>query len=132
MIRSVEKGEEYVSVEFSDGATAHYDFLWLRDHATDPGSYDSRSHQRELYTAGIDKGISPVEVSVTAEGEALLVSWPDVDGPVAYPAEFLAAYGKPLQQGSLFSGSAAPWERGPSRNSRRLPFRRLCQGLYQG
>jgi trimethyllysine dioxygenase len=112
LIRSVEKGEQGVTVEFLNGAAAHYDFFWLRDHATDAVSYDSRSHQRALNTAKIEPGISPAEVNVAEGGEAILVLWPDVDEPVLYSADFLEKYRKPARRGSLVSGAASPWEAG--------------------
>ena len=42
-------GDSALGVGFSDGADVSYDYFWLRDHATDADSYDSRSHQLELF-----------------------------------------------------------------------------------
>ena len=53
-VKKIETGDSALSVEFSDGADGYYDYFWLRDHATDADSYDSRSHQRELFTAEVD------------------------------------------------------------------------------
>ncbi|MEC8553217.1 MAG: hypothetical protein VXY93_22165, partial [Pseudomonadota bacterium] len=51
-----------------DGGPASFDYFWLRDNARDPVSFDSRSHQRELFTASIDPDIRPRNARVSDTG----------------------------------------------------------------
>ena len=75
-----------------DGEPASFDYFWLRDNARDPVSFDSRSHQRELFTASIDPDIRPRNARVSDTGDSLLLNWPDLDGEAQYEAAFLADF----------------------------------------
>ncbi|MEC8129782.1 MAG: hypothetical protein VX053_04290, partial [Pseudomonadota bacterium] len=75
-----------------DGGPASFDYFWLRDNARDPVSFDSRSHQRELFTASIDPDIRPRNARVSDTGDSLLLNWPDLDGEAQYEAAFLADF----------------------------------------
>ena len=58
MLKDLVLGDDRLSLSVNGGA-ATYDYFWLRDNARDPVSYDSRSHQRELFTASVDPAIKP-------------------------------------------------------------------------
>ena len=51
MLNNLVLGDDMLSLSFDGGTAARFDYFWLRDNARDPESYDSRSHQRELFTA---------------------------------------------------------------------------------
>ena len=44
-------GPDGLNVEWQSGETSEFSYFWLRDNACDPVSFDSQSHQRELFTA---------------------------------------------------------------------------------
>lgn len=88
-IRAVETGEAGLDVVWATGEKARYPWLWLRDHATDADSYDSRSGQRELYTAGVDPAIRGLTARRSADGRAVEIDWPEGPQGVTYAADFL-------------------------------------------
>ena len=51
MLKDLVLGDDMLTLSINEGATTGFDYFWLRDNARDPESFDSRSHQRELYTA---------------------------------------------------------------------------------
>ena len=75
-----------------DGGSASFDYFWLRDNARDPVSFDSRSHQRELFTASVDPDIRPHAAHVSEAGDSLVLTWPDLEGEARYEAAFLADF----------------------------------------
>ena len=75
-----------------DGGAASFDYFWLRDNARDPISFDSRSHQRELFTADVDPDIRPRDARLSDSGDSLVLTWPDLEGEACYEAKFLADF----------------------------------------
>lgn len=88
-IERLEIGDDLV-VYWNSGEHSHFSFIWLRDNARDKVSFDARSHQRRLFTAGLDPEISP-ESTRLVESTAR-IKWPDMDREVSYPADFLYEY----------------------------------------
>ena len=97
-----------IEVCWQSGGGASFPFFWLRDHATDAVSYDSRSQQRELFTAALDPDIRPIDAWVTQGGSCIDVQWPDLEGTVRYSASFLERFATP--RNSLASWKRAPWD----------------------
>ena len=81
--------EDSLSVGISSSGAVDFDYFWLRDNSRDPISFDSRSHQRELFTCEVDADIRPDEAGLTADGLALQIKWPDLDEAVFYTGMFL-------------------------------------------
>ena len=75
-----------------EGGSASFDYFWLRDNARDPVSFDSRSHQRELFTASVDPEIRPSNARLNDAGDSLVLTWPDLEGEAWYKATFLADF----------------------------------------
>jgi len=94
-IRSVQPEAAGLEIVWETGERASYPWLWLRDHATDPQSYDSRSGQRELYTAGLDPAIHGLAARLGAGGRTVEIDWPDGPQSVAYDAGFLWRFRSP-------------------------------------
>ncbi len=88
-IRSARPGEADLEIVWETGERTRYPWLWLRDHATDPHSYDSHSGQRELYTAGLDPATRGLAARLAADGRSVEIDWPDGPQSVAYDAGFL-------------------------------------------
>ena len=56
------------------------------------GFFDSRSHQRELFTAALEADIKPVAATLDNDNSALMITWPDLDEPVTYDGAFLQEF----------------------------------------
>jgi hypothetical protein len=59
MLSDLTLRDDCLSVVISGSGAADFDYFWLRDNARDPISFDSRSHQRELFTCEVDADIKP-------------------------------------------------------------------------
>ena len=92
---------------WQNGEESEYSFLWLRDNARDPANFDSRSHQRLVYTAAIDPDIRPVSTTCSDDGNTLIIHWPDA-GDTPYSSDFLYQYKSP-NVGDLTSPTFEPW-----------------------
>jgi trimethyllysine dioxygenase len=104
-----------------NGADTRFDYFWLRDNARDPVSFDSRSHQRELFTAALDPAIRPTSAQLTRDASALVLEWPDLDVQSEYGAAFLAEFAVPGDGMRL--PAAQPWDRATlDHESVRVPF----------
>ena len=95
MLSDLTLRDDCLSVVISGSGAADFDYFWLRDNARDPISFDSRSHQRELFTCEVDADIKPVEAALADNGLALQIKWPDMHDSVCYEGDFLAAYAVP-------------------------------------
>ena len=65
MLKELVLGDDHLSLSINGGPVT-FDYFWLRDNARDPVSFDSRSHQRELFTASVDPAIRPRNGSVAS------------------------------------------------------------------
>lgn len=92
MLDNLQLKDEGLTVNIAGKANIDFEYFWLRDNARDPISFDERSHQRELYTGGVDAEIRPVDAAIANDGKALAITWPDLDGPVIYDGTFLQSY----------------------------------------
>jgi trimethyllysine dioxygenase len=95
MLSDLTLRDDCLTVVISGSGAADFDYFWLRDNARDPISFDSRSHQRELFTCEVDADIKPVEAALADDGLALQIKWPDMDDSVCYEGDFLSAYAVP-------------------------------------
>lgn len=91
MLANLVLGDDHLSLSIN-GDAARFDYFWLRDNARDPVSFDSRSHQRELFTALVDPAIRPRKGWVDDSTGSLVLEWPDLDVAVHYEAGFLAGF----------------------------------------
>ena len=106
-VRTVQPGEAGLDVVWETGEQASYPWLWLRDHATDAQSYDPRSGQRELYTAGLAPDIHGLAARLGAHGHTVEIDWSDGPQGVAYDTGFLWRFRAPAP------AAAAPDRRQP-------------------
>ena len=95
VISEVQHGPDSLQVIWTSGEKANFAYFWLRDNARDPVSFDSRSHQRELFTAMVPSNIQPDHVELAADGDIISVKWPDLDSPTDYESGFLADFRHP-------------------------------------
>ncbi|KAF7661574.1 hypothetical protein LDENG_00258670 [Lucifuga dentata] len=57
-----------------DGKSVHFNYVWLRDHCRSASSYNAKTNQRNVDTAGIDLNIRPE--NLTVQGDNLILTWP--------------------------------------------------------
>jgi len=95
MLSELTLRDESLSLVIAGNGAVEFDYFWLRDNARDPISFDSRSHQRELFTCAVDAAIRPVEAHLDDSGATLEVRWPDLENPVSYDGAFLQSYAAP-------------------------------------
>jgi trimethyllysine dioxygenase len=93
MLKDLVLGDDQLSLAIN-GGVASFDYFWLRDNARDPVSFDSRSHQRELFTALVDPAIRPRRGWVDDSSDSLVLEWPDLDVEAHYDAGFLADFAR--------------------------------------
>ena len=123
MLDNLVLGEEGLSLSIN-GAATRFDYFWLRDNARDPVSFDSRSHQRELFTAALDPHIRPDAAQLNPDASALVLDWPDLDIAAEYDADFLAAFAGPTDGMQL--PSPRHWDRDTlDGDAVRVPFAAL-------
>jgi trimethyllysine dioxygenase len=91
MLKDLVLGDDHLSLSIKGGPVT-FDYFWLRDNARDPVSFDSRSHQRELFTASVDPAIRPRNGWVDDGTGSLVLEWPDLDMAAHYEAGFLAEF----------------------------------------
>ena len=84
-----------LNVEWQSGATSNFSYFWLRDNARDPVSFDSHSHQRELFTAMVPANIRPEHLQLSADGDSFQIKWPELDTIAEYDSSFLSMYRHP-------------------------------------
>lgn len=102
-------------VDWSNGQSSRFPHFWLRDHATDPDSYDPRTAQREVFTAKVTPDVQPESAELSIDGASLVVRWPGVQEPSCYSAEFLHVFAAPeaapaSQSPSLWDGTTLTTE----------------------
>ena len=91
MLRNLVLGDSQLNLSIN-GGEATFDYFWLRDNARDPVSFDSRSHQRELFTALVDPLIRPSNAWLDDATDSLVLEWPDLEAAAHYEAGFLAEF----------------------------------------
>ena len=108
MLNNLVLGDDMLSLSIDGGMAAQFDYFWLRDNARDPQSYDSRSHQRELFTAAVDPMIRPKAARLSDDGAALILNWPDLEIEAHYQADFLKDFSS--AEDGMRLPAAAPWD----------------------
>ena len=94
-ISSYELSSDSMQIEWRGGKISTFTYFWLRDNARDPVSFDSQSHQRELFTALVPYDIAPDQVKLEDDGRFICIKWPDLENFVDYTSDFLSFYSNP-------------------------------------
>ena len=61
MIKNIKILSNELNIFFDNEKEDKFPNIWLRDHARDDTSWDSRSHQRKVFTAKIDNNLERTE-----------------------------------------------------------------------
>ena len=91
MIKNIKIFPNKIKVFFANRINDSFLNIWLRDHAKDKGSWDSRSNQRKTFTAKINPKISVKNVKIRDFGNSVDIFWSDLKKPINYKSTFLLA-----------------------------------------
>lgn len=120
-LENLQLQEDQLRVDMAPNLGVTFDYFWLRDNARDPISFDSRSHQRELYTGGVAADIRPLNAEISADHAQLVITWPDLEAPVTYDAAFLNGFAEVADP--MIMPAAEIWNSASLDGDRlRLPF----------
>lgn len=113
LIDALLETETGLVLTWKDQSRSEYDYFWLRDNARDSKSFNSQSHQRELYTATLSLDIRPLQAELCADGASIHITWPGSEQPIQYAADFLFEYREPrdeylYREASLWTDSIEP------------------------
>ena len=89
MIKNIKILSNELDIFFDNGKQDKFPNIWLRDHAKDDTSWDSRSHQRKIFTAKIDSNLYIKNAEIIDQGNSLSIFWSDMNKPIKYSYNFL-------------------------------------------
>ena len=95
-------------VQWENGQSSRFSFFWLRDHAMDSKSFDSRSQQREVPSFKLDLDLVADQIKVATDGRSLSLYWQDIQDWSGYSADFL--YGFHVPSRCLAQWTPSPWD----------------------
>jgi trimethyllysine dioxygenase len=87
-------------VRWRDGTSSQYPWLWVRDHSHDDATIHPQTRQRQLFTAGVDRGLRGISARLVAdhvEVTRVEVAWNDASVPPSVlPVAFLHTHRTPV------------------------------------
>ena len=98
MIKNIKILPDKLSILFSDNREDNFLNIWLRDHAKDKDSWDSRSNQRKIFTANLDPKLYIKEANLKDDGKSIDILWSDLKKPINYPSSFFLKNFKTLKK----------------------------------
>ena len=93
-ISSLQIADDGLGIEWDDGVTSRYPWLWVRDHAHDEATLHPVTQQRQLHTAGVNRDLRGTAVRI-ADGEHVEVTWNDGTPASRLPLTFLGSFRQP-------------------------------------
>ena len=93
-VNSLGLGDDSLDVEWADGTTSRYLWLWVRDHAHDEATLHPVTRQRQLHTAGVRRDLRGTSAQVLDDGH-VEVEWNDGSPSSRLPLAFLNSYRTP-------------------------------------
>ena len=88
MIKNFKVLPDKLNILFSNNLEDNFLNIWLRDHAKDETSWDSRSHQRKIFTAKIDPKLHIKKAILRDNGNSIDILWSDLKKPINYSSFF--------------------------------------------
>ena len=88
MIKNIKVLPKKLKILFSNNKEDNFLNLWLRDHARDEASWDSRSNQRKIHTAKLDPNLYIKKATIKENGKSVDILWSDLVNPINYSADF--------------------------------------------
>ena len=88
MIKNVKILPDKLKILFTNKIEDSFLNIWLRDHAKDDDSWDSRSNQRKIFTAKLDPKLHIKKAEVKDNGKSVDIFWSDLNKNINYPSKF--------------------------------------------
>jgi trimethyllysine dioxygenase len=102
-------GATCLTVRWADGHATDYPWLWLRDHSHDEATLHPVTHQRQIFTAGVNRELRGTGARISSDD--VEVSWNDGTPPSRLPISFLAAHRAPAAAITRVPAEPARWDR---------------------
>ena len=93
-ISSLRIADDGLGIEWDDGVTSRYPWLWVRDHAHDETTLHPVTQQRQLHTAGVNRDLRGTGAQIV-DGEHVEVTWNDSTPASRLPVTFLESFRQP-------------------------------------
>ena len=107
-----------LEVEWADGHTSRYPWIWLRDHAHDADTLHPVTQQRQLFTAGLPEVLAPRAVELDASddgassGSAVVIGWTHDEAATVVPVAFLHRFRRPQEARASVDVGPVLWDAG--------------------
>ena len=88
MIKNIKVLPGKLNIIFSNNTEDNFPNIWIRDHARDDESWDSRSNQRKIFTAKIDPELLIKKATLRDNGNSIDILWSDLKKPINYSSFF--------------------------------------------
>ena len=88
MIKNVKILPDKLKILFTNKIEDSFLNIWLRDHAKDDDSWDSRSNQRKIFTAKLDPKLHIKKAEVKDNGKSIDILWSDSNKIINYSSKF--------------------------------------------
>ena len=88
MIKNIKILQDKLKIDFSNNTEESFLNIWLRDHAKDDDSWDSRSNQRKIFTAKLDPKLHIKKAEIRDHGNSIDILWSDLNKSINYSSEF--------------------------------------------
>lgn len=98
-------GADSLDLQWPDGTTGRFPYLWLRD--TDPSGFHPQTGERLFDLTSVPPDIAPTRAEVTPE--ALILTWPDLDTPSRFELDWIKAYRPGTRRPDPAHVPATPW-----------------------
>jgi len=93
VIRDIERHIDSVLVQWEQGASSSFPFIWLKD--IDPLGFHPQTQERLFDLTKIDLNIQPSNISFNEQG--LILQWPDIEDESFYACSLLKQYSTQCQ-----------------------------------
>jgi len=109
LISTIEVTDRWLAIDWADGTTSRYPWLWLRDHARDESTVHPITQQRRLDTAGVRRDLRGTAAH-TVDDDTVLVDWSDDTPPSKLPIELLWSLRTPGPANIALPGERVLWD----------------------
>ncbi len=89
-IKSITPHERFLTIDWVEGGTDNFHYVWLRDHLPDTTFFDTDTGERLIDAHTYLFDVAPEDVSSDINGD-LEITWPGADQPSCYLAHWLYA-----------------------------------------
>lgn len=107
-INRIRPTDSCLHVTWDDGIESWYPWLWLRDHAHDPGTIHPVTQQRQLDTASLPADLCAA--AATADNGIATITWYGDVAPSEVPVDFLCRFRSP-QPARITAPQPVLWDR---------------------